>query len=155
MKMSLMITIVVVILAIILTLILLSFQKSDDTDYRPLPKEWQSSGPFQIDRNEYAIGEKIFIVVEGLKSLDKGQISIMRPLNTTHYSIWGTIPFDGNIKSEFSFYVEPKISKIDGICSVDDMIGEWLMFFNGTNYPVLDFDFTKRVVPGINIEPVC
>jgi len=145
----------IVILAIILILILTSYQESDDTDFKPLPKEWQSSGPFQIDRNEYAIGEKIFIVIEGLKSWDKGQISIMRPLNTTHYSIWSTIPFDGNIKSKFNLYVEPKISKIDGICSVEDMIGEWLMFFNGTNYPALDFDFTKRVVPGTNTESVC
>ena len=57
----------IVILAIILTLILTSYQESEDTDFKPLPKEWQSSGPFEIDRSKYAIGEKIFLLVHELK----------------------------------------------------------------------------------------
>ena len=145
----------IVVLAIMLTLILTSYQELEDTDFKPLPKEWQSSGPFQIDRNKYAIGEKIFMIVEGLEFGEKGQIDIMRPLNATHQFVWDSIPFDGAKKSEFNFYFEPKISKIGGFCSIDDIMGKWSLIFRGTNYPNLDFEIDKRVVPGTNIEPVC
>ena len=31
-----------------------------ENEYSPKPREWLTSGPFQIDRSKYAIGEKIF-----------------------------------------------------------------------------------------------
>ena len=171
MKMSLVAIVAggIVILAIILTLILTSYQEIDventldkgiqsivnEADYKLLPKEWIVSGPFQIDRSKYAIGEKIFMNVNGLEFDEKGQIDIMRPLNATHQFVWDAIPFDGAKKSEFNFYFEPRISKIEGFCSVDDIMGKWSLVFRGTNYPNLDFDITERVVPGTNIEPVC
>ena len=145
----------IVILAIILTLILTSYQESEDTDFKPLPKEWQSSGPFEIDRSKYAIGEKIFMIVEGLEFGEKGQIDIMRPLNATHQFVWDSIPFDGAKKSSFNFYFEPKIEKYSVFCSIDDIMGKWSLVFRGTNYPNLDFEIDKRVVSGTNIEPIC
>ena len=159
------------ILAIILALVLMSNQESDmtentldknisyikklqeESDYVPLPKEWQGSGPFRIDRNEYAIGEKIFIVIEGLD--EKGQIDIMRPLNGTNQKVWDSIPFDGAGKSEFNFYFQPKMSEFNGICSVDNIIGKWSLIFRGTNHANLDFEINEKVVPGTDIEPVC
>ena len=140
---------------IISALILISNQELDNTDYKPLSKEWQVSGPFQIDRSEYAIGEKIFLVVNGLKVDEKGQINIMRPWNATHQAIWDTIPFMGSQKTEFNFYFEPKISEFGELCSVDDIIGKWSLVFNGTNYKNLDFEINEKVVPGISTEPVC
>jgi len=157
MKMSLVAIVAggIVILAIILTLILTSYQEPEDTEFKPLPKDWQSSGPFEIDRSKYAIGEKIFLVVHELKFDEKGQIDIMRPVNATHQVVWDSIPFDGAQKSRFDFYFEPKIQKYDVFCSVDDLIGKWSFVFRGTNYANLDFEIDKRVVLGTNIEPIC
>jgi len=157
MKVSLVVivTVGIVILAIILTLILIPYQESENIDYKPLPKEWQSSGPFEIDRSKYAIGEKIFIVVNELEFDEKGQIDIMRPVNATHQVVWDSIPFDGAQKLRFDFYFEPKIQRHDVFCSVDDLIGKWSFIFKGTNYANLDFEIDKRVVPGTNIEPIC
>jgi len=126
-----------------------------ENEYSPKPREWITSGPFQIDRSKYAIGEKIFVVLGGLSPDEKGQIAVMRPLNATHYSVYITIPFDGGVKSAFNYYLEPQISKTRGICSVDDLAGKWVMIFRGTNYPNLNFEITKDVVPGTNIDPVC
>ena len=126
-----------------------------ENEYSPKEREWITSGPFQIDRSQYAIGEKIFLIMEGLNTNEKGQIAVMRPLNATHYSVYLTIPFDGAAKSEFKYYLEPQISKTRGICSVDDLTGKWTMVFRGTNYPNLNFEITKEVVPGTNIEAVC
>jgi len=126
-----------------------------ENEYSPKEREWITSGPFQIDRSHYAIGEKIFIVIGGLNVNEKGQIAVMRPLNSTHYSVYLTIPFDGAAKPAFNYYLEPQISVHRGICSVDDMIGKWVLVFRGTDYPNLNFEITKDVVPGTDIESVC
>ena len=126
-----------------------------ENEYSPKEREWITSGPFQIDRSQYAIGEKIFIVIGGLDVNEKGQIAVMRPLNDTHYSVYLTIPFDGAAKPAFNYYIEPQISKTRGICSVDDMAGKWVLVFRGTDYSNLNFEITKDVVPGTDIESVC
>jgi hypothetical protein len=128
---------------------------ADENQYEILPREWQTSGPFQIDRSEYAIGEKIFIRIEGLDFQEKGQIAVMRPLNDTHYSVYLRIPFDETKKSGFNTYLEPQLSKTRGLCSVDDIIGRWALVFRGTDYPNLYFEITDRIVPGTNVETVC
>lgn len=128
---------------------------TNSTDYSPLEREWRTSGPFSIDRSEYAIGEKIFIVLEGLTAKEKGQIAVMRPNNATHYTVYLTIPFDGVTKSAFNNYLEPQISKSRGICSVDDLIGKWTLVFRGTSYSNLNFEINEQVVPGTNIKSVC
>lgn len=145
----------IVILVIILTLILIPYQEPDDTVFKPLPKEWQSSGPFEIDRSKYAVGEKIFLLVHELEFDEKGQIDIMRPVNATHQAVWDSIPFDGAKKPSFDFYFEPKIERHSVFCSVDDIIGKWSLVFRGTNYSNLDFEIDKRVVLGTNTEPIC
>jgi len=124
-------------------------------DYSPTPREWQTSGPFQIDRSTYAVGEKIFLIIGGLNPTEKGEVAFMRPLNSTHYSTYITIPFDGAAKPVFNYYIDPQISKIRGICSVDDIAGKWAVVFRGTDYPNLHFEITKEVVPGTNVDPVC
>ena len=128
---------------------------ADENTYEILPREWQTSGPFQIDRSEYAIGEKIFIRIGGLDFQEKGQIAVMRPLNDTHYSVYLRIPFDETKKSGFNSYLEPQLSKTRGLCSVDDIIGRWSLVFRGTDYPNLYFEITDRIVPGTNVETVC
>ena len=126
-----------------------------ENEYSPKDREWITSGPFQIDRSEYAIGEKIFLRIGGLEYNEKGQVAVMRPLNATHQSVYLTIPFDESQKSAFNYYLEPQISKTGGVCSIEDITGKWTLVFRGTDYPNLYFEITDRVVPGTNIESVC
>lgn len=126
-----------------------------ENEYLPKEREWITSGPFQIDRSQYAIGEKIFLVIDGLKENEKGQVAFMRPLNVTHYSVYLTVPFDGTAKPVFNYYISPQISKTRGICSVDDLTGKWAVVFRGTDYPNLYFNITDNVVPGTNIKSEC
>jgi len=128
---------------------------ADENEYEILPREWQTSGPFQIDRREYAIGEKIFLRIGGLNLQDKGNVAVMRPLNDTHYSVYLTIPFDGSNKEAFNYYINPQLSKTRGLCSVDDVLGNWALVFRGTNYPNLNFEMTEKIVPGTDVESVC
>jgi len=119
-----------------------------ENEYSPKPREWITSGPFQIDRSEYALGEKIFVIIGGLQYNEKGQIAFLRPLNDTHYEVYQTIPFDGAKKNAFNYYIQPQISKVRGICSSDDITGDWSVVFRGTNYPNLEFKITDEILPG-------
>ncbi len=128
---------------------------ADENEYEPLPRDWQSSGPFQIDRSEYALGEKIFMRTGGLNVEEKGQVAVMRPLNDTHYEVYLTLSFDGAKKEAFNYFLDPGLSKVRGICSVDDVMGKWALVFRGTDYPNLNFEITDRILPGTDWEPVC
>lgn len=129
-----------------------------ENEYSPKDREWITSGPFQIDRSQYAIGEKIFLVIGGLMQEEKGQAAFLRPLNDTHYSVYVTVPFDGTKKSGFNYYIEPQLSKVRGLCSIDDIAGDWRVVFRGTDYKNLEFEITDKVIlPGTedSYQPVC
>jgi len=119
-----------------------------ENEYSPKPREWITSGPFQIDRSEYVLGEKIFLIIGGLQYNEKGQVAFLRPLNDTHYEVYQTIPFDGAKKNAFNYYIQPQISKTRGICSVDDITGDWTVVFRGTDYANLKFKITDQILPG-------
>ena len=119
-----------------------------ENEYSPKEREWITSGPFQIDRSEYVLGEKIFLRTGGLGFDEKGQVTFLRPLNTTHYEVYLTIPFDGSDNSAFNYYLQPQLSKLRGFCSVDDFVGDWRVVFRGTDYPNLEFKITKDILPG-------
>ncbi len=128
-----------------------------ENEYSPTEREWITSGPFQIDRSEYVLGEKIFLRTGGLGFDEKGQVAFLRPLNTTHYQVYLTIPFDGSNNSAFNYYLQPQLSKLRGFCSVDDFVGDWRVVFRGTDYPNLEFKITKDILPGDEEDfvPVC
>ena len=119
-----------------------------ENEYTPKEREWITSGPFQIDRSEYVLGEKIFLRTGGLGFDEKGQVTFLRPLNTTHYEVYLTMPFDGSDNSAFNYYLQPQLSKLRGFCSVDDFVGDWRVVFRGTDYPNLAFKITKDILPG-------
>lgn len=129
-----------------------------ETDYDPKrEREWLTSGPFQIDRSEYALGENIFIKMNDLEMGEKGQIEFMRPLNDTHKSVYITIPFDSS-KDAFNQYFTPDLAKTRAICSIEDIAGEWTVVFRGTNYENIKFTVSdKIIVPGEEprYKPVC
>ena len=131
---------------------------SENRDYVPVPREWMASGPFQIDRSSYLLGEKIFLKIGDLGWQERGEIVFLRPLNGTHYSVYQTIPFDGAKKGGFNYYVQPVLSKAKGLCSADDFVGEWTVAFRGTGHPNLKFKVTDEILPGEEDrygQPVC
>ena len=117
-------------------------------EYVPAERIWQSSGPFKIDREKYLLGEKIFVIADGLKFNDKGEIILYRPLNSTHMIIWDKFPFDGSIKSSFNIYFEPKLSDTKMICEKSDLIGDWIMEFSNVRYSEMYFSIIDQILPG-------
>jgi hypothetical protein len=117
-------------------------------------EKWNQSGPFHINKFEYRIGDTIFISVDGLQTSDVGTMSFTMPDGTTTYI---GIPFDGNVKTAFNQYFKPGISKSRGVCSVNDLIGEWTVTFEGTNNKPLKFKILNETIPGEGsyFERVC
>jgi len=122
------------------------------------PRVWQTSGPFQIDREQYVLGELVLMRIGDLQPNEKGQIAFLRPLNETHYDVYMTIPFDGSEKITFNQYIKPSLSRGLGICSKADLLGNWTAVFQGTDYNNLKFEIVDRYIPGEDKnyeEPVC
>ena len=121
---------------------------NNKADYEPLPRVWQNSGPFKIDREKYVLGEKIFFIAENIDYEENGKIIFLRPLNQTHSIVWSEFPFDGKSKTAFNIYFEPQLSKLRDICTKNDLIGEWTVIFEGTNYSDLKFEIIDKILPG-------
>ena len=122
--------------------------KQNNDVFTPAERDWQTSGPFEIDRSQYLLGENIFVRINALAPNDKGQITFFRPLNNTHYSEYHTIPFDASGKYTFNQYFKPALSIARKICTINDLIGEWEVVFQGTNYKNLSFKIIDKFIPG-------
>ena len=115
--------------------------------YIPLERDWPTSGPFKIDRSQYLLGEKIFVNIDTLTLSDKGTMKFLIPLNDTSYKIYYSMPFDGS-GDRNNFYFTPDLSKVRGICDKTQLIGNWKVIFEGTNYPDLEFEVIDKILPG-------
>ena len=149
--------IIPIIIVIIIAGALITFTPNEEESKNKIEEEWIKSGPFSIDRTEYNLGEKIFIVVDGLKQEDKGKVIFFRPLNSTAWSNYITMDFDGTNKAEFNLYFEPQLSEIKKICSINQLLGQWVVKFSGTEYPDINFKIMNQTSSWDTrtFDPVC
>ena len=125
----------------------------------------EGSGPFQIEKYEYYLGEKIFINAVDIQAEESGEIIFFRPapdgVNKVPEEYEGIpeeliskkikymgIKFDGKNKQNFNYYFEPKFNEWKGICSTNDIAGEWVMVFSGTQYEPIHFTVLNYTMPG-------
>ena len=136
---------------------------------------WRAaSGPFQIEKYEYYLGEKIFLNAIDIPIDQKGEIIFFRPapdgINKYPKEFEGIsseliskkvkylgIKFDGENKQNFNKFFEPRFNEWKGICSTYDLVGEWRVVFSGTQYEYLDFTVLNQTMPGDarTFEPIC
>ena len=137
--------------------------KNDNSDnpYVPKEREWIESGPFMIDRSEYALGEKIFVNVGKMDENITGKIIFSKIINNTHSHDYKVMKFDG-AKPQKNFYLGFNLNQFRGICTSDYFVGDWELVFTGmksgnTNVNILKFKVTDQIVPGMekHYEPVC
>lgn len=148
-----------VIVAIVVTSIILAMIFVGPVDVSTPKKEdefkdWNRSGPFAVNELEYRVGDNVFFVASDLTINDIGNAVFVLPNGTTKYI---SIPFDGTQKSGFNQYFKPSISKARAICSVNDIIGEWTIIFQGTDYQPLKFRILNETIPTEigNFQQVC
>ena len=124
----------------------------------PTEREWIESGPFQMDKSEYALGEKIFINIKKLNKNLKGTMVFTKIINSTHVFEYSKINFDGS-KPQQNFYLGINLFALRGICTADQLIGDWQLRFVGPNneFDKLDFKIKNQILPGNEkkYEAVC
>ena len=134
----------------------------------------EASGPFQIEKYEYYLGEKIFFNAINIPTDAIGEIIFLRPeLDKSDKMIkelegiseelvskkvkYIGIEFNGENKQNFNKFFEPRFSEWNGICSRDDLVGEWIIIFLGTQYENINFIVLNQTMPGDTrlFEPIC
>jgi len=157
--------IIPIIIIIIITGALIIFTPNEETPANNIEETpannieevWVKSGSFEIDKSEYKMGDKIFLSTTNLLPEDKGLVQFLRPINNTHNESYIRIPFDGMDKTQFNYYFEPRLNQLKGICSIDDIAGNWIVKFLGTQYEDINFKISKQTNDWDTrlFEPVC
>ena len=126
--------------------------------------QWRTSGPFAIEKYEYYLGEKIFIQVNKIPKDVSGEIIFFRPapdgINKNPKEFEGIpkeliskkikyleIKFNGENKQNFNRFFEPKMNEWKGICDRNDLTGEWIVAFSGTQYKEMYFTVLNYSMP--------
>ena len=131
------------IVAVIAIIIVVGFVSVPPTNNDSV-EEWVSSGPFSIDKHQYLLGENIFLITTALQPHEKGEIQFIRPSG----DIYRTIPFDGQMRTDFNQYFTPFPSAALKVCSSDDLVGKWFVKFEGTSYDAIEFEITNDYLEG-------
>jgi hypothetical protein len=149
--------IIPIIIIIIIAGILIIFTPSEETSKNEIEEEWIKSGPFEIDKQQYHMGEKIFLSTTNLLPEDKGIAKFLRPINDTHHKSYIKIPFDGSKTTQVNFYFEPRYNEYKGLCSMDDFAGKWIVKFSGTQYEDINFEMLAQSSSWDErtFEPIC
>ena len=125
----------------------------------------EASGPFQIEKYEYYLGEKIFFNAVNIPTDQKGEIIFFKPANDEikkYPKEFEGIPeeliskkekyikmdFDGKNKQNFNKFFEPRFNEWKGICSRSDIVGEWIIVFSGTELEPIYFTILNQTMPG-------
>jgi len=129
-----------------------------DEPYAPSEREWNSVGPFSIDRSQYVLGEKIFVNIVGLDKNTKGYMTFTKIINNTHVFDYKKFNFDGS-KPQQNFYLSIELFDKRGICTIEQITGDWEFRVYGNNgeYGSLEFKILNQILPGEEdrFEPVC
>ena len=155
--------IIPIIIIIIIAGLLIIFTSDEDNDRNRtehvtnIEGEWIRSGSFEIDKIQYHVGEKIFLTTTNLLPEDKGVVQFLRPINDTHHKKYISVPFNGMDKAKFNYYFEPRFQQYKGICSIEDIAGDWIVRFSGTQYEDINFEILAQPSSWDNrsFEPVC
>ena len=129
--------------------------------YIPKEREWNSIGPFSIDRSEYVLGEKIFVNIKNthVENL-KGKMAFVKVVNNTHVYEYKKIPFDFS-KPQQNFYISIDLFDKRGICTVEQIIGDWefrIIDEAGVGlFGFIEFEVLDQIMPGDKdrYESVC
>ena len=121
--------------------------EQSDNRYYPQEREWVNSGPFNIDRNEYWLGEKLFLNLDYMDRNTKGTMIFSKIVNDTHSYNYKKINFDGS-KYQQNFYLGFNLNSYRGLCTADQLIGDWELIFEGTNYESIKFKVLDKIIPG-------
>lgn len=118
-------------------------QKESEKKY-----QWIISGPFAINKDQYKLGENVFMVVSNLQPTDVGKFVVVDPKGGT----FETIPFNGTMKSSFHHFFKPNTDRVERLCTPQDLVGHWSIVFKGVPYKPIPFEVVNDWIQGSQAE---
>ncbi len=114
--------------------------------------QWITSGPFSINKSQYKLSEIVFMNVNNLQPSEAGTIQIIDPQGST----FENIPFNGTLKSSFTYYFKPNTARYLKLCTPQELVGSWGLIFKGVSYKPIKFEVTNEWIPGgqAEIKPI-
>lgn len=104
---------------------------------------WNTAGAFGINKHVYKLGEDIFFAGR----LAPDQQVLVRVANPDGKIITEKY-YNGIDRELVKFYFKPDTSASKGIYSKDEIIGKWMIWFEGINNDVIYFEIIDEYVPG-------
>lgn len=150
----------IVIAGGIVTTIVLLPKENPNSDILPKPEFIDknvspaiSSGPLTILNSKFKLGENIFLTVHGLSEKDAGKILFYTPKG----KLFHALIINGTLKSDFNNYFKPDTTKTLGICTAEDLVGNWTVVLQGMPYKNIQLEMTSEYLRGAeaDITPAC
>ena len=120
---------------------------SDSTGGSEQPDEpeevWNTAGAFGINKDTYRLGEDVFFA----GTLTPGQQVIIR-VASPEGKIFLERAYDGSEREVAKFYFKPDTTAIKGLYEKDQLVGQWMIWFEGINNDEIFFEVTDEFVPG-------
>ncbi len=115
-----------------------------DSEQPDEPEEvWNTAGAFGINKDTYRLGEDVFFA----GTLTPGQQAIIR-VASPEGKIFLERAYDGSEREVAKFYFRPDTSAIKGLYEKDQLVGQWMIWFEGINNDEIYFEVTDEFVPG-------
>ena len=119
---------------------------SNSTEHQ---KIWNTAGSFGVNKYKYKLGE--FIYFAGRLAPD--QQVLIRVANPEG-EITDEKFFSGIDREDVKFYIEPDMSACKSIYTKDQIIGKWMIWFEGINNDEVYFEIIDEFAPGVETDIV-
>ena len=114
------------------------------------PEEvWNTAGAFGINKETYRLGEDVFFA----GTLNPGQQVIIR-VASPEGKIFLEKAYDGSEREMAKFYFKPDTTAIKGLYEKDQLVGQWMIWFEGINNDEIFFEVVDEFVPGAETDIV-
>lgn len=108
---------------------------------------WNTAGAFGIDKETYRLGEDVFFA----GTLTPGQQVIIR-VASPEGKIFLEKAYDGSEREVAKFYFRPDTSAIKGLYEQDQLVGQWMIWFEGINNDEIFFEVVDESAPGAGTD---
>ena len=107
------------------------------------PDNPQILGPLQINKDQYLLGENVYVIITGLKPQDKGSVLFITPGGI----LFDEMGFNGENREFHKKYFKPSLIKSKNLCEKEDLVGTWTVMFRGYEEAKLYFDVMPDILP--------
>ena len=152
---------VAVIIGIVIIIGVIGFQNFSLTSDRTTSEEYYETGTGQsiktvvypenpqtlygltVTKDKYLLGENVFMKIGGIPMGLQDRLQVFTPTGINYLNL----EINGNERDSFKHYFKPGYDRSMGICFKEQIVGEWIMLFEGFPEEKLKFQVMDEYLP--------